>query len=85
MRNIEFEPESLKHYAEWANEDKKTFNKITKLIFETSRQPFKGTGKPEPLKHKLKGCWSRRINQQHRLVYKVDDDIITILACKYHY
>ena len=85
MRSIEFKPKALKHYAEWANEDRKTFNKITKLIFEISRQPFKGTGKPEPLKHELKGCWSRRINQEHRLVYKVDDDIISIISCKYHY
>lgn len=85
MRKIEFEPEALKNYAEWANENRKTFNKITKLIFETSRQPFKGAGKPEPLKHNLKGCWSRRIDLENRLVYQVTDDIITIIACKYHY
>ena len=85
MRSIEFKPKALKQYAEWANLDKKTFNKITKLIFEASRHPFEGTGKPEPLKHSLKGCWSRRINEEDRLVYRVSGEIITMVSCKYHY
>ncbi|MGB3191266.1 MAG: Txe/YoeB family addiction module toxin [Limnoraphis sp.] len=52
---------------------------------ETQRTPFQGTGKPEKLKHELSGCWSRRIDQEHRLVYQVLDDKIRILACRYHY
>jgi toxin YoeB len=52
---------------------------------ETLRTPFSGLGKPEPLKHELRGYWSRRINDEHRLVYKVDDEAITIIACRYHY
>jgi len=55
------------------------------LIRETQREPLTGLGKPEPLKHELSGCWSRRINQEHRLVYQVQKDKIRILACRYHY
>jgi toxin YoeB len=55
------------------------------LIKEIQRTPFAGTGKPEPLKHDLQGCWSRRISQEHRLVYEVKEDKIRILACRYHY
>ena len=50
-----------------------------------NREPFTGAGKPEPLKHELKGCWSRRIDREHRLVYQVQQDKIRILACRYHY
>jgi len=57
----------------------------SKLIKEVQRDPFTGTGKPEPLKHALSGCWSRRIDQEHRLVYQVREDKIRILACRYHY
>jgi toxin YoeB len=52
---------------------------------EVQRTPFEGTGKPEPLKHELKGCWSRRITQEHRLVYEVKGETIRILACRFHY
>jgi toxin YoeB len=55
------------------------------LIKEVQRTPFEGTGKPEPLKHELKGCWSRRITQEHRLVYEVKGETIRILACRFHY
>ncbi len=56
-----------------------------RMIKEAQRTPFEGIGKPEPLKHALKGCWSRRITQEHRLVYQVKEDTIRILACRYHY
>jgi toxin YoeB len=56
-----------------------------RLNTESARSPFTGTGKPEALKHELKGCWSRRIDHEHRLVYKVTDEQIVILACRYHY
>jgi toxin YoeB len=56
-----------------------------KLVREIQRDPFSGLGKPEALKHELSGCWSRRINQEHRLVYQVQEDKIRILACRFHY
>jgi toxin YoeB len=60
-------------------------NKITLLLEELSLHPFTGTGKPEPFKHYLTGCWSRRINREHRLVYEVDADVILVLSAKGHY
>jgi toxin YoeB len=65
--------------------DKKLFERIRRLIVETCRDPFLGTGKPEPLKGDLSGYWSRRISDEHRLVYKVDQDKITVVSCKTHY
>jgi toxin YoeB len=59
--------------------------RIIRLIRETQREPFAGLGKPEPLRHELSGCWSRRISHEHRLVYQVQKDKIRILACRYHY
>ncbi|MEL7329343.1 MAG: Txe/YoeB family addiction module toxin, partial [Cyanobacteria bacterium J06559_1] len=69
----------------WASQDKKTHRKIVSLINDVLRQPFEGLGKPEPLKHDLKGCWSRRITDEHRLVYKVTESSIIILSCRFHY
>lgn len=60
-------------------------NKLLKLLEELSEHPFKGTGKPEALKHDLSGCWSRRINQEHRLVYEVSDNTVIVLSAKGHY
>lgn len=85
MYKIVFDYTAFEDFNNWANEDKKIYNKIVGLIKEISRTPFQGTGKPEPLKHNLSGYWSRRINQQHRLVYKVLDNEIIIIACRYHY
>lgn len=85
MRKIQLEPRAFKEYSEWATENKSIFNKITKLIEEIIRHPFEGGGKPEPLKYQFHGCWSRRINDVHRLVYKADDNTIVIYSCKYHY
>lgn len=85
MRRIIFEPEAFEQYSEWPKENRKIFDKISKLIEETARQPFKGSGKPEPLKHSLKGYWSRRITDEHRLIYLVSEDAICIISCKYHY
>ena len=67
------------------NDDKKTFFKLADLIEEIRRTPFEGKGKPEPLKHGLKGFWSRRINQEHRLIYKVTENSIVIVSCNSHY
>nr|WP_199301770.1 Txe/YoeB family addiction module toxin [Sphaerospermopsis sp. FACHB-1194] len=61
------------------------FKKILELIKDIQREPFSGIGKPEPLKYELQGYWSRRITDEHRLVYKVEEDVLIILSCKYHY
>jgi toxin YoeB len=72
-------------FCAWMENDRKIGVKIKKLIKEIERTPFGGTGKPEPLKHELSGYWSRRITSEHRLVYKVEKDMITIISCKDHY
>lgn len=85
MKRITFEPDAFRDFTDWATDNKKTYNKICKLIESIYRTPFKGDGKPEPLKHVKSGCWSRRINQKDRLVYKASDDEIVIISCKGHY
>lgn len=85
MKNLEFDPCAFEDLAWWVQNDRKQALKIIKLIQEIQREPFTGIGKPEPLKHDLSGCWSRRITQEHRLIYELLDDKIRILACKYHY
>ena len=82
---ISFEEVAFADYRQWAGEDKKIFNKINTMISEILRDPFHGTGKPEPLKGNLSGHWSRRITEEHRLVYRVFPDHIVIVSCKYHY
>jgi len=72
-------------YLYWQNTDKATLKKINLLVKEIDRTPFEGSGKPEPLKHNLAGLWSRRINLDHRLVYKIENDAIVIHQCRYHY
>lgn len=72
-------------YLYWQSHDKKTLKKINALIRDISRNPFKGIGSPEPLKHDLAGYWSRRITLEHRLVYRIDEDGIKLLQCRYHY
>jgi toxin YoeB len=85
MRAIKFEETAFGQYNEWANSDIKIFRKIAKLIVEIQKHPFIGTGKPEPLKHDFHGFWSRRITDEHRLVYQVKENEIIIVSCKYHY
>ncbi|MEA5533837.1 Txe/YoeB family addiction module toxin [Crocosphaera sp. XPORK-15E] len=85
MRKITFDPEAFEQLGTWGIEDKKIFKKILTLIRDAQRNPFSGLGKPEPLKYELKGCWSRRITDEHRLVYKVEEDSLIILSCRYHY
>lgn len=85
MKKIVFEGSAFKDFTDWATVDKQLYKRIVALIMDIIRQPFSGIGKPEPLKHELKGYWSRRINVEHRLVYKVTADSITIISCKYHY
>ena len=85
MRNIVFEPQAFQDFNNWVKEDKKIYGKIVSLIEDILRNPFDGIGKPEQLKYELKGCWSRRISDEHRLVYKINDDSVIILSCKFHY
>lgn len=84
MANIQFVNNAWDEYLSWSN-DKKTQKKINQLIKEISRDPFKGTGKPEPLKNDDEKRWSRRINDEDRLVYKCANDVIVIYQCKGHY
>jgi toxin YoeB len=72
-------------YQFWQKTDKNILRRIHTLIKETRRNPFEGIGKPEPLKHALSGYWSRRINDEHRFVYKISDDEIHIVQLRYHY
>ncbi len=85
MRNLEFDSAALEDLSWWIEQDRKKALRILRLVQETQRDPFLGIGKPEPLKHELAGCWSRRIDREHRLVYQVLDDKIRVLACRYHY
>ena len=77
--------EAWSDYVYWQTQDKKTLKRINKLIIDSQRTPFSGLGKPEPLKENLSGFWSRRVDDSNRLVYAVDNNQITIIACHYHY
>lgn len=80
-----FSETAWEDYLYWQKTDIKTLARINQLIREASSQPFTGIGKPEPLKHALKGYWSRRINDEHRFVYKATDDGLLIAQLRYHY
>jgi toxin YoeB len=85
VKRIEFDISAFEDLAWWIEHDRAQALRIVRLIREAQRAPFSGLGKPEALKHQLTGCWSRRINQEHRLVYQVSPEKIRILACRYHY
>ena len=72
-------------YLYWQSTDKKIIKRVNLLIKKIKRQPFEGLGEPEPLKHNWSGFWSRRINKEHRIVYKVTNNTIIIAQCRYHY
>lgn len=84
MRQLIFDSNAFNDFCQWATIDKKIFNKIQELLKTIDRTPFDGIGKPEPLKFN-KSYWSRRINDEHRIVYKVDEHRIYIASCKGHY
>jgi toxin YoeB len=84
MRYI-FTDESWEDYLYWQQTDKKKLKKINDLLKEITRSPFDGLGKPEPLKHQYAGFWSRRIDEEHRLIYKYEDDTILIAKCRFYY
>ncbi len=85
VRSLEFDSAAFEDLAWWVDHDRKKALRLIRLIQETQDNPFGGICKPEPLKHELAGCWSKRIDDEHRLVYQVMADRIRILACRYHY
>jgi len=83
--NLLFSPQAWDDYLHWQQADKKIVKKIHDLIKETMRNPYEGIGKPEPLKHAFAGFWSRRINSEHRMVYRIDGRTLEIAQLRYHY
>ena len=83
--SLVFSEQAWEDYLYWQKTDKKLVQRINALIKEISRTPHEGTGKPEPLKHALSGYWSRRINDEHRVVYRVADGALFIAQLRYHY
>lgn len=83
--NIRFTAQALEDYRYWKAHDETKMERIKKLLVNIAETPFNGIGKPEPLLFDLQGWWSRRIDREHRLVYKVQDGSITIASCRYHY
>ena len=84
MRRI-FSAEAWEDYLYWQGTDRRILRRINLLIRDVLRSPFEGIGKPEPLKRNLSGYWSRRIDDEHRLVYRIEGDSVLIAQCRYHY
>lgn len=82
---IRFSNEGFEDLNYWKKNNPQMVNRIKKLLENILESPYEGIGKPEPLKYGLSGFWSRRINQEHRLVYRVKDEIIEVISCRYHY
>ena len=82
---LTFDPAALNDLRYWLQTDRKKALRILKMLDDILRDPFTGPGKPEPLKFNLSGCWSRRIDQTHRLVYKIESNEVVVLTCRYHY
>ncbi len=85
MRNIAFHADAFKELRLWAETDTKLHLKILDLLNDAARSPFTGLGKPEPLKGEWQGYWSRRINDEHRLIYRVTELEIVVMRCRGHY
>lgn len=82
---LAFTPHGWEDYQHWVQTDRATLKRVNRLIEDVLRDPFTGIGKPEQLRHVLSGAWSRRISEEHRLVYLVDNDDVVILQARYHY
>ena len=82
---LQFATSAWDDYLRWQSSDRRMLERVNKLIREVQRDPFGGVGKPEPLKHALAGWWSRRINDEHRMVYRVEGDVLQIAHLRYHY
>ena len=80
-----FTPNGWGDYVHWQSADRAMLKRVNRLLDDIARDPFGGIGKPEQLRHALAGAWSRRIDEEHRLVYLIDDDDVVILQCRYHY
>lgn len=85
MRSIHFDPDAWEDFIYWLGADRKKAIRITRLVAEIQRDPFAGIGKPMPLKGDLSSYWSRRIDDEHRLVYRADEKEVKILKARYHY
>lgn len=84
-KNLEFDKDAIEDLSYWVKKDRKKAEKILALVQEIAKDPFTGTGRPEPLKYDLSGCWSRRIDQKHRIVYTIEDEKIRTPSCRFHY
>jgi toxin YoeB len=80
-----FADQAWEDYLYWQTQDRNIIKRINALVKDTERSPYDGIGKPEPLKHSLAGYWSRRINDEHRMVYKVENDSLLLAQLRYHY
>lgn len=85
IRAVQWDFDAWEDYLYWQGQDKKTLKRINQLVKDIIRNPFEGIGKPEPLKGNLTGFWSRRIDEEHRLVYVVEDSIVVLISCRGHY
>lgn len=85
IKDIKWDFDAWEDYLYWQTHDKKNLKRINQLVKDIRRDPFDGIGKPEPLKGNLSGLWSRRIDEEHRLVYAVEDETVLIFACRGHY
>lgn len=83
--NISFTENAWEDYLYWQKTDKNILKRINELVKDIKRNPFTGRGKPEPLKYDLAGKWSRRITDEHRMVYQVEGDNLIVFTCRYHY
>lgn len=83
--NVLFLPDAFEQYVHWQDRDKAMLSKLNRLIRDGQRHPFEGIGMPEPLKGDYSGWWSRRIDREHRLVYRVHEGALIIFQCRYHY
>jgi toxin YoeB len=83
--NVQFSSRAWEDYLHWQQVDRKILRKINELLKDIARSPYAGIGKPEPLKHALSGFWSRRITDEHRLVYRVEGKVIQVAQARYHY
>lgn len=83
--NIQFSSRGWDDYFHWQHTDKRMLKRINDLLKDISRSPHEGIGKPEPLRHALSGYWSRRINDEHRLVYRVEGETVKVAQARYHY
>ena len=83
--NLTFTPDGWDDYLYWEATDKAVLRRLNRLIEDTLREPFEGLGQPEQLRHQLAGCWSRRLTEEHRLVYRVTADAVVVLMARYHY